>query len=285
MKNIKKFGLLFLLVVMITTLTACGGNEKNSSSNSSSLKTSELSIEDFKWETKASKCNGYDCYVLSLVNNSKFDVIGVNFSYKVKDDVSDSELSVYDEFMREHDGYIDEDDSPKDVTLIGSKDQLVEKGATLTDLRFTVGFQDYSWYDYPTDKQFELMEPRELELGIINNNKLYIAYYNFKEKSWKLDEKSASADTWSNKEIAKKISKPNEKHHVIITDDDDEFEIHSYGVTEDMYNEYIQALISAGFTKKEDYNSHFEGTDSNGYEVEVWHYEEEQRLSISIEKQ
>lgn len=284
MKNIKKFGLLFLLVVMITTLTACGGNEKNSSSNSSSLKTSELSIEDFKWETKASKCNGDDCYVLSLVNNSKFDVIGVNFSYKVKDDVSDSELSVYDEFMREHDGYIDEDDSPKDVTLIGSKDQLVEKGATLTDLRFTVGFQDYSWYDYPTDKQFELMEPRELELGIINNNKLYIAYYNFKEKSWKLDEKSASADTWSNKEIAKKISKPNEKHHVIITDDDDEFEIHSYGVTEDMYNEYIQALISAGFTK-EDYNSHFEGTDSNGYEVEVWHYKEEQRLSISIEKQ
>lgn len=284
MKNIKKFGLLFLLVVMITTLTACGGNEKNSSSNSSSLKTSELSIEDFKWETKASKCNGDDCYVLSLVNNSKFDVIVVNFSYKVKDDVSDSELSVYDEFMREHDGYIDEDDSPKDVTLIGSKDQLVEKGATLTDLRFTVGFQDYSWYDYPTDKQFELMEPRELELGIINNNKLYIAYYNFKEKSWKLDEKSASADTWSNKEIAKKISKPNEKHHVIITDDDDEFEIHSYGVTEDMYNEYIQALISAGFTK-EDYNSHFEGTDSNGYEVEVWHYKEEQRLSISIEKQ
>ncbi len=284
MKNIKKFGLLFLLVVMITTLTACGGNEKNSSSNSSSLKTSELSIEDFKWETKASKCNGDDCYVLSLVNNSKFDVIGVNFSYKVKDDVSDSELSVYDEFMREHDGYIDEDDSPKDVTLIGSKDQLVEKGATLTDLRFTVGFQDNSWYDYPTDKQFELMEPRELELGIINNNKLYIAYYNFKEKSWKLDEKSASADTWSNKEIAKKISKPNEKHHVIITDDDDEFEIHSYGVTEDMYNEYIQALISAGFTK-EDYNSHFEGTDSNGYEVEVWHYKEEQRLSISIEKQ
>lgn len=249
-----------------------------------SLKASDLSIEDFKWETVSGKCDGYDCYVLSLTNNSKYDIIGVNFSYKVKNGVSDSELSVYDEFMKNHDGYIEENDSPKNVTLIGEKNKLVQKGEQLTDLRFTVGYEDSAWYDYPTDEQFNLMDPKELQLGIISGNKLYIAYYNFTTKSWKLDQNTTDADTWPDSEIAKKISKPNEKHHVIITDEKDEFKIYSYGITENIYEEYIDSLKSKGFVQDESYTSHFEGKDENGYEVTVWFNDTEESLSIRIDK-
>ena len=277
---------ILLSVLMIFSITGCG--EKNNSNNilgNKSLKASDLSIEDFKWETVSGKCDGYNCYVLSLINNSKYDIIGVNFSYKVKDEVTDSQLNVYEEFMKEHDGYIDENDSPKNVTLIGEKNKLVQKGEQLTDLRFTVGYEDSAWYDYPTDEQFNLMEPKELQLGVISGNKLYIAYYSFKDKSWKLDQNIVDVDTWPNTDIAKKISKPNEKHHVIITDDENEFEIYSYGITKDIYKEYTETLKANGFIQDEDYSSYYEGKDKDGYEVTVWFNNIEESLSIRIEKE
>ena len=277
---------ILLSVLMIFSITGCG--EKNNSNNilgNKSLKASDLSIEDFKWETVSGKCDGYNCYVLSLINNSKYDIIGVNFSYKVKDEVTDNQLNVYEEFMKEHDGYIDENDSPKNVTLIGEKNKLVQKGEQLTDLRFTIGYEDSAWYDYPTDEQFNLMEPKELQLGLISGNKLYIAYYSFKDKSWKLDQNIVDVDTWPNTGIAKKISKPNEKHHVIITDDENEFEIYSYGITKDIYKEYTETLKANGFIQDEDYSSYYEGKDKDGYEVTVWFNNIEESLSIRIEKE
>lgn len=277
---------ILLSVLMIFSITGCG--EKNNSNNilgNKSLKASDLSIEDFKWETVSGKCDGYNCYVLSLINNSKYDIIGVNFSYKVKDEVTDNQLNVYEEFMKEHDGYIDENDSPKNVTLIGEKNKLVQKGEQLTDLRFTIGYEDSAWYDYPTDEQFNLMEPKELQLGLISGNKLYIAYYSFKDKSWKLDQNIVDVDTWPNTDIAKKISKPNEKHHVIITDNENEFEIYSYGITKDIYKEYTETLKANGFIQDEDYSSYYEGKDKDGYEVTVWFNNIEESLSIRIEKE
>ena len=94
----KKTILTILLgVLLIFSMTGCGGkNNSNGILGNKSLKASDLSIEDFKWETVSGKCDGYDCYVLSLTNNSKYDIIGVNFSYKVKDEVTNSQLNVYE---------------------------------------------------------------------------------------------------------------------------------------------------------------------------------------------
>lgn len=281
----KKIISVFLLAFMILGLTGCGGNGGSNSPLSKGLNAKDLSIEDFKWETKASKCDGYDCYVLSLTNNSKYDIIGVEFTYKVKDSVTESQLSVYDSFMKDHDGYIEEDDSPKKVILRGDKNQLVQKGEELTGLRFTVGYDRWSWYDYPTDEQFSLMEPKELQVGVVSNNKLYIAYYDFQNKSWKLDENTTEVDVWTKSELGKKLNKPNGKHFVTITDDEDEFKIYSYGCSKDTYKEYVETLKSSGFAEEDSYSSHFEGKNNDGYVVEVWYEESGQYLSISIEKE
>lgn len=284
-----------LLCVLCVMLQGCsannnpgnndGGNDISIGSKKNVLKASDLSIEDFEWETNRTKYNGADCYSFSLTNNSEYDIIAVEFTYKVKDDVNDSDLVVYDEFMKDHDGYIEEDDSPKDVILRGSKNALVAKGEQLTGLRFTVGFQNWSWYDYPTDEQFDLMEPKEMQIGVIGkDNILYIAYYDFKDEAWLLDENTKPVDTWSEKEIAKKISKPNEEHHVVTTDDEDEFNVYSYGIKVDEYNRYVESLKTAGFEEESNSSSYFEGKDANGYVVELWYYSDEERLSIGIEK-
>ena len=261
------------------------GNKGSIGDQNTVLKASDLSIDDYEWATDRTKYNGVDCYSFSLTNNSDYDIIAVEFTYKVKEDVNDSDLVVYDEFMKDHDGYIEEDDSPKDVILKGSKNALVAKGEQLTGLRFTVGFQNWSWYDYPTTEQFNLMEPKEMQIGVIGkDNILYIAYYDFEDDAWILDENTMAVDTWSKKEIAKKISKPNEGHHVVTTDEEDEFNVYSYGINADEYNQYVENLKTAGFAEESNSSSHFEGKDTNGYVVELWYYSDEERLSIGVEK-
>ena len=79
----------------LISLTGCGKNSNNSNEKSDggifskSLKTSDLDIKNFSYNTEASKCSGYDCYVMSLENNSKYDLIGVQFTYGVKKDASE----------------------------------------------------------------------------------------------------------------------------------------------------------------------------------------------------
>ena len=291
----RKFVFLLAIVLFISCIALLGcSNSSNVGSDSNdsildihlnSLSASDLSIEDFKWETVPAKYNGKNCYAFSLTNNSDYDIIAVEFTYKVKDDVTDSALSVYDEFMNEHEDYIEKTDSPRDVILRGSKDVLVVKGEKLTDLFFTVGFQRWAWYDFPTKEQFELMEPKEMQLGVVGeDNTLYIAYYDFVNKIWMLDNKTVPADTWSDSEIAQQISRPIEGHHIVITDEQDEFEVCSYGVTLDAYNQYVEELKKAGFNEKSSTSSGFEGRNAEGYSVDIWYYDDNEKLDISIEK-
>ena len=299
----KKITSLILIFVFCLTLYACeskntddttqnnninkptGVNDNvNTGNKKISLKASDLSIDDFVWETNLTKSYGKDCYSFSLINNSEYDIIAVEFTYQVKDTATDDDLKLYDEFMNDHDGYIEADDSPRDVILRGSVDRLVAKGDELTDMKFTVGFKNWAWYDYPTKEQFNLMEPKEMELGIIgNDNILYIAYYDFKEDLWVLDENSKPVDTWSDKEIAQKISRPNEGHHIVVKDEEDKFKVYSYGVNIDNYNQYVQTLKNSGFKEEKNTSTHFEGKNTNGYIVELWYTADDEKLSISIE--
>lgn len=272
---IERFIYIGYLVVTMFFLTGCG---------SSNLNPKELSIDDFKWETQKSKCDGNDCYVLSLYNKSKYDIIGVYFSYGVKSGVSKSDLRVYDEFMSEHEGYIDNGDLYENITLIGKKNEFIKKGEKLTDLRFAVGYENNAWYDYPTDDQFDLMEPKELQLGIVSGDKLYISYYDFQKKSWKIDEKRIDVNSWSSKEIGKQLSKPNNVYTIVRVDDEDEFEVYLYCVSQDMYYEYVDELKSFGY-HEEDFSEYgFEGVNSLGYHIDVSYTKKEERLFVRIDK-
>ena len=51
-----------------------------------------------------------------------------------------------------------------------------------------------------------------------------------------------------------------------------------------MYNEYVETLKSSGFVQDDSYSSHFEGTN-DGYTVEVWFNENEEQISVTIEKE
>lgn len=287
MKRMCAFFLVMFLFISSAMLQGCGKNGNVIGGGGKRvLKPSDLSIADFVWETVPAKHNGYDCYSFSLVNNSDYDIISVEFTYKVKDNVTDDELLVYDEFMKDHDGYIEKDDSPKDVILRGSKDTLVLKGEQLTGLRFAVGFKDWVWYDYPTEEQFRLMEPKELVIGVVGTNDvLYIAYYNFVNKTWVLDDETLAVDTWSKKEIAQKIGKPQEDHHIVLRDEENAFRVYSYGITAEEYSHYVSEIKNAGFEEEYASSAYFKGKDAEGFIVVLDYDESEERLYISLKKE
>lgn len=286
MKRTVTFILAIVLCLYSVALQGCSDSDNGTGGLSKkSLKASDLSIENFEWETVSSKYNGHDCFVFSLVNNSDYDIIGVEFTYKIRTDVPDDALIVYDEFMKDHEGYIDETDSPRDVILRGTKDVLVSKGEKLTDLRFTVGFQDWVWYDYPTKEQFELMEPKELEIGVVgDDNTYYIAYYSFIDKSWTLDEITVPANTWSKKAIAQTISKPTEAHHIIVKDEEDRFEVRSYGITADAFLQYVEEIKKVGFVGDSASDAYFDGKNGEGYSVTLDYKAKDQRLIIRVKR-
>ena len=277
--SIKVFTLLLFMVV----LSACS---KNSSIFDNSLKAKDLSISDFTWSTEYSKCSGENCYIVSFTNNSNYDVISPKFIYKVKDDISDESLNVYNKFMQEHSWFLNEGDTVRGVTLIGYDDSLVEKSKNTRKIIFTVGFDNTAWHDYPTKEQFELMEPKELSLGVIGkDSKLYLAYYNFIDKSWSIDETTMDVNVWPTSELAKKVDKIVGKYFMVTYNSENSISVQSYGASKDDYDKYVGKLKSNGFTNEESYSSYlFEAKDSDGAEVNLWYDGDTFSLAMTLNK-
>ncbi len=299
-----------LLVVIVSCVIMFGGggskgdgnsdNSEMSGDNVSSkeLSVEDLSIDDFEWETYPSVCDGDDCYVASLTNNSNYDITSVNLYYKVKDGVSDEELSVYNDFMEEGKDYSLEDYaerygvdySPRNIILFYEDDIYIESGKeSFTNSEFLVGIaNDWSLYYYATEEQFELMEPKELRVSLVNNNKLQYADYDFDTKTWELEEGTNVVDIWSKTDIAKELPKPKGTHFVVHTDKDDKYVLTSYGIeNESMYKDYVEELKAAGFEEKyySGYSptrlAEFDGVKGE-YTVNVAYLAENRCLQISI---
>lgn len=272
-------GIVFLILVLFSV-----GCSKNIPILNKSLNVKDLSISDFDWSTESSKCFSENCYIVSFTNNSDYDVISPKFIFKVKDDVSDESLNVYDEFMQKYSWYLSDEDTVRGVTLIGYDDSLIEKSKNTRKIIFTVGFDDTAWHDYPTDEQFALMEPKELSLGVIGkDNKLYLAYYNFVDKTWKLDENTMNVNDWPASEIAKKVDKIVGKYFMVTYNSEDRISVQSYGVTNNDYKDYVEKLKSNGFMNDLDYSSYsFEAKDNDGNKIELWYDEDALSLSMRL---
>ena len=249
-----------------------------------------MSIEDFSIETGISKKYGEDYYYATFTNNSKYPVVAFQIDYEPKDSVTESELSVFDNFMKEHYDWIESDDLTG-VILRASGEKLVEKENSIEKAVINIGYEKYSWYNTPSKEQFELMEPKELQIGVIGENDvLYIAYYDYNEKKWLIDEESNQLNEWPKTEIAKKVIKPECKYTLLDSDIDDEEEIDfdCYGVTKEKFKVYVKTLQDAGYEVKdieESYSSYYDSIEtSDGYELTLDCDYEEEILSIDLSK-
>ena len=193
----KKVLRLLLLVLCTISIVGCGdngmGNELGNVSKR--LSTKDLSINDFECITEKTYINGEKVYTTTLSNNSNYDLIGVEIRFGIKEEVNEEQLKVYSDFVDKHKEYMD-DKTLHDLTLTGSIMKLVKAGEMNDSLVLFNGIDNLYWYELPTDEQFNLMEAKELQLGLIGKDKiLYLAYYDFKNDSWALDKNTKELNT------------------------------------------------------------------------------------------
>lgn len=286
----KKILNIFILIVGVMCLTACGNNGGEKSIFNKELKTSDLSIEDFVIETGKTKKYGEEYYYATFTNNSKYPVVAFQIDYEPKDSITESELSVFDDFMKEHYDWIESDDLTG-IILRASGEKFVEKENSIEKAEINIGYEEYSWYNTPSKEQFELMEPKELQIGVIGENDvLYIAYYNYNEKEWLIDEESKQLNEWPKTEIAKKVIKPECKYTLLDSDIDDEEEIDfdCYGINKEKFKLYIKTLQDAGYEVEDtngSYSYYYDSVEtSDGYELTIDYDYDEEKLSIELSK-
>lgn len=260
-------------------------NDLDSKIERKSLKSSDLSIKDFDWKVTKRKVYGENAYELTLTNNSQYPILGVQLDYKTKDTVTEEELKVYSNFMEEHESYIE--DSPiSGVILRGYSEKFIKTGETINEIYFTVGYDNWSWYDYPTEEQFNLMEPKELQLAIIGKDDIiYIAYYDFENKEWVLDSETVPINEWPDNEISKKIEKPDCEYFLLTSDfDEEDLDFYAYDVTQDEYDKYVEMAKKIGFNVNSDYDDFdFDAEDEEGNEVSIYYDEEERLLEVDFD--
>ena len=284
-----------LMICLCTLLdfTACGSGSSGDSSDSggspkslfAAVSKDDLNIDDFDWEVEETKIQGYDCYALSLTNNSKYDLLGIEIDYKLKDEVTDDQLKTFDSFMEDHSDYIDEDQTSKDVMLRGDRVQYVASGDSVSNIPLAVGIGTYTWSDIPDEEQFNLMQPDELMVGVIgDDNKLYLAYYDIEDGSWKIDSETTELNKWSDMEIAKLIPKP--EGHVFKTEEYENInslDVDIYGVSEDDFKAYVEKLKEAGFTDISlDNEGYFSADNENGNRITANYDDISQSVDVSL---
>lgn len=275
-----------ILFVMVIGLTACGNNESGSNSIlGKGLKTKDLSIDDFAWETKETHIDGKKTYAMTLTNNSEYDILGVEIDYEVKSSATQEELKVFDKFMSDHADWIDEDETAEDITLIGKRQKLVKNGESVSQIILYIGMGTSYWHDRPDETQFDLMEPETLQMLIVGkDNKVYVAYYEFDDKEWDLDEETRELNKWPNNELSKKVTKPQSEYLLVTSDEeDDDVDFTMYGCTKDYFKEYVETIKSAGFNVDvpEDYSTYFSAEDSDGNSISVTYDKDNDIMKVS----
>lgn len=270
----KKSVKIFLLIIMVLCVSACV--KKGEQAFSKKLKTSNLSIKDFEWETKQTRINGTECYAMTLTNKSKYDIIAVQIDYKVKENVTEEELKVYDSFIKKNENWvgtwIEENSTTRDITLVGRRNILIKKGESVNKVVLAIGIDDYKSYDVPNEEQFNLMEPKMLQIGVVGeDNKLYIAYYDYVNKTWTLDELTKDLNVWPKNDLANKLLEPDCEYYIVTSDEDTyDVDFTAYGSTKDSFKEYVKSVKETGFTEDAlQHSDYYSAKDKEGNRITI----------------
>ena len=221
-----------IFIASVLSISAIALNSDNMSvqaydSSSTTISTKKLKIKDFKWKTKQVLYMGKRVYTAELTNNSKYDVLGVNIKYRLKENATDQQKALFDDFKKENSDKLDNGE----VTLEGSLQKYVKSGCTLKKVPLTLGLGDTGTYTFPTKKQLKAMEPDYIRLGIIYKKAVNYVAYDCINKTWSASG-SQEINNWPKNDITSLIVKPKSK---AITcnyyEDSNKFDAFSYGMS------------------------------------------------------
>ena len=246
------------------------------SSEASELEKS-LKIEDFAYDVKQANLDGEDKYVLSLTNNSQFELVSAGIYYKTKSDATEDQLKVFEEFVKENEG-----SKLENVILFGSNEAYIGPKQSIDNIVLSLGIasQVTDAGVQPTPEQFALLEPSMLMFAFKGNgNDLYNAYYDLEKKDWDIQKSSAAVNVNQLPENLDSKLMPNLDNHLYYSleqNNKKQFDVNVFGLTQEEYKAYTDSLKSQGFTKGLNEEA------LEGGKRESWYAEDDNNTAITM---
>lgn len=265
----KKTASIVLMASMLFGLSAC---------NIADNKT--VKIEDIDWGVNESIIDGQRYPVFEYTNNSEYTIVDIEMKFTLKNDLTSEQLSVLNSAKEK---YKWTDDKVNETYILGYNRKIVEPE---TSSKGSACVFNGTYQVVDEIEQYNLTEPDMVQIAYMKaDGKVYSLYYDFKNREYTEDSVGIVAIDWSDGEIAKLISKPNVKVLKVSSDKEDKFSFSAFGVSNDIFAEYVNDCKNKKFT-----NVEFEGingyraSDSNGYEVDVKYNANEETMNVTIKK-
>ncbi|MBR3600625.1 MAG: hypothetical protein IKL53_12245 [Lachnospiraceae bacterium] len=271
-----------LCVVLGMMVSLCGCGEKSTDVSKMSEEnfdaTKAFSIEDIDWVVEENIFDGVRTVTLDYTNNTGYTILEVEIDYVLKDGVTSKELAVFDEVKEELE-WTDEDVA--ELYIYSNNRKCAEPGEHVE------GYYSYiNGLAYVDNmEQMAVMERDIMEICFVGpGDKAYTIYYDFRNDEF--SEASSSPrqlHQWSQYEISDKLPTMDFVEVELASDDEDRVHYHAYGVTNEDYNAYKDAVIAAGYVSDVfETDDSYDATNTDGYEIDLYHYPHREDLSICI---
>lgn len=275
-KNMKKIVVLMLTVMMcLGVFVGCGGSGLGGSP--------KIDIDDINWEIKEGVVNGNRWPTFNYTNNTDYDIISLKLDFVVRDDVSESDLNANSKIV---DKSNKQNHTVSEFTINVIDDEYTEKGGSSENVSISLDGTIETLTDMSVA---ELMQADMMTIAFLSGDKVYVAYYDYKNEEMTYEKDSTKAVAWSETDLAKTISKPDSPVIVVTADSDDRFSARACNYTKDEFENYVSDCKEKGYDidveeKDRTSGSSFEAQNKDGVELEVTYDSSTKMLKITLDK-
>lgn len=270
------------IVVLLLTVTMCLGVFVGC--GSSGLGGSpKIDIDDINWEIKEGVVNGNRWPTFNYTNNTDYDIISLKLDFVVRDDVSESDLNANSKIV---DKSNKQNHTVSEFTINVIDDEYTEKGESSENVSISLDGTIETLTDISVA---ELMQADMMTIAFLSGDKVYVAYYDYKNEEMTYEKDSTKAVAWSETDLAKTISKPDSPVIVVTADSDDRFSARACNYTKDEFENYVSDCKEKGYDidveeKDRTSGSSFEAKNKDGVELEVTYDSSTKMLKITLDK-
>ena len=276
-KNMKKIVVLLLTVTMcLGVFVGCGGSSGLGGSP-------KIDIDDINWEIKEGVVNGNRWPTFNYTNNTDYDIISLKLDFVVRDDVSESDLNANSKIV---DKSNKQNHTVSEFTINVIDDEYTEKGGSSENISISLD----GTIEALTDMNVaELMQADMMTIAFLAGDEVYVAYYDYKNEEMTYEKDSTKAVTWSEKDLAKTISKPDAPVIVVTADSDNRFSARACNYTKDEFEKYVNDCKEKGYDvdveeKDRTDSSSFEAKNKDDLKLEVTYDSSTKMLKITLNK-
>lgn len=283
-------------MALCAALVGCGGagsqsvsevasssTESNSlSENTADEKEAPILIDELPWEatTKISD-SGDRKYVIAYTNNSEYPIIGFDITFTLKEALSDEDMELFSDLKDKYD-YTDEE--LQELTMKSYNETYTAPGEKALPQPLTL--DNYAMRVPSNMDQIDKFEPDIATIGYITDDDVvHMEFYDFKEDSYTVSNQTVDDIHQVTTGFADLLPEVDAPVLLASHNDDKEYRATAYGVSQDIFNDFVEKCKDKGFTNGVDEATfRYSANNMKGYDVDIYFDSEENTMNIKIEK-